>query len=638
MDELTPFTRWTGPHGLVHQPGLDGLRGLAVAAVVAFHLGIDEASGGYLGVSLFFTLSGFLIGTLILDEVVTTGRFSLPAFWRRRVRRLLPPALITLAVVAVGRRLTPALEATTRGDIVASSLNVANWHFLAEGSSYAELFGGPSAVLHFWSLAIEEQFYLVVGLLAVLVAGRARRPVRLVFVVAVAAALLSFVIPIVAGAGIDRIYYGSDTRAGELMVGVAAAAVFVSARRRALVLAHGRWLGATAAGAMAVTVALWVVATPDSEALRRGLLPLTAACSVLLVVGALLPSGPVAALARLGSLRWLGGISYALYLVHWPVIVVADRLIAPSPTRSLAIVAISVALAQLSAIVVEHPMRRRQRIAGRPLAFAAAATLAIVAVAAVVDGRATRSAALLGGLSAEAADGDGDADATRADTTDAVRVGMFGDSVGLSLLLALGEATAPPAFERAPSEVDLGCGIALSPSPPPEQPGACDDPAGRFAAKAAANDVDVAVLISCQWELLAQPLPGAGDGQYVIGDPSFDEHVRNRFETVADRLSAAGVGRILWMTCPYLSSTVGIEGLSPSFVDSRDPARVDRLNAIITAIAADRPDVEVLRFSEWINGRVDDAGIRPDGSHYEYRRHNPAADAFVEYVNAALAR
>ena len=225
-----------------------------------------------------------------------------------------------------------------------------------------------------------------------------------------------------------------------------------------------------------------------------------------------------------------------------------------------------------------------------------------------------------------------------ADTTDAVRVGMFGDSVGLSLLLALGEATAPPAFERAPSEVDLGCGIALSPSPPPEQPGACDDPAGRFAAKAAANDVDVAVLISCQWELLAQPLPGAGDGQYVIGDASFDEHVRNRFETVADRLSAAGVGRILWMTCPYLSPTVGIQGLSPSFVDSRDPARVDRLNAIITAIAADRPDVEVLRFSEWINGRVDDAGIRPDGSHYEYRRHNPAADAFVEYVNTALAR
>ena len=180
MDATATFARMTGPHGVTHQPGLDGLRGLAVAAVVAFHLGIDEVSGGYLGVSLFFTLSGVLIGTLILNEIVTTGRFSLPAFWRRRARRLLPPALVTLAVVAVGRIVTADLEATTRADIVASGLNVANWHFLAQDSSYAELFGGPSAVLHFWSLAIEEQFYLVVGVLAVLLAGRTRHagPVR----------------------------------------------------------------------------------------------------------------------------------------------------------------------------------------------------------------------------------------------------------------------------------------------------------------------------------------------------------------------------------------------------------------------------------------------------------------------------
>ena len=161
---------------------------------------------------------------------------------------------------------------------------------LAEGSSYADLFGGPSAVVHFWSLAIEEQFYLVVGLVAVLVAGRARRPVRLVFVIAMSTATLSFFLPIVAGAEIDRIYYGSDTRAGELMVGVAAAAVLMSGRRRAVMLARSRWLVIAAVGAMAVTAALWVVATPGGEALRRGLLPLTSACSLLLIVGALLPA------------------------------------------------------------------------------------------------------------------------------------------------------------------------------------------------------------------------------------------------------------------------------------------------------------------------------------------------------------
>ena len=256
---------------------------------------------------------------------------------------------------------------------------------LAQDSSYAELFGGPSAVLHFWSLAIEEQFYLVVGVLAVLLAGRTRHPVRSVFVVAVATAFVSFLLPAITGAGVDRVYYGSDMRAGELMVGVAAAAVFVSARRRAVVLAKARWLTVAATGALAATVALWIAATPGSELLRRGLLPLTATCSLLLVVGALLPRGPVASIAALRPLRWLGGISYALYLVHWPVIVVANRLTdSRSLARSAVIVTISLSIAQLSALAVERPIRRHN-VAGRPLAFGAAAMLAVVSVATFAD-------------------------------------------------------------------------------------------------------------------------------------------------------------------------------------------------------------------------------------------------------------
>src|SRR5688572_20460392 len=165
------FERFSGPSGLTFQPGLDGLRGLAVGAVVLFHLGFGGVTGGYLGVSLFFTLSGVLIGSLVLNEITTTGRFSLRTFWLRRARRLLPPALVTLALIAVGRHLTTALQATSGGDVAAAALNAANWHFLAEGASYGDLFTGPSAVLHFWSLAIEEQFYLGAGLVSMLVAA-----------------------------------------------------------------------------------------------------------------------------------------------------------------------------------------------------------------------------------------------------------------------------------------------------------------------------------------------------------------------------------------------------------------------------------------------------------------------------------
>ena len=635
MDATPRFARFTSASGLTYQPGLDGVRGLAVAAVVAFHLGLGNVSGGYLGVSLFFTLSGVLIGTLILNEVVTTGRFSLPGFWRRRARRLLPPALLTLTIVAIGRLVTSDLEATTRADVVASGLNVANWHLLVQGSSYDELFSGPSAVLHFWSLAIEEQFYLVVGLLAVVVAGRARRPVRTVFVVAVATAAASFVTPIVTRAGVDRIYYGSDTRAGELMVGVAAAAVFVSPQRRAVLLAKERWVRVAAIGALGATIALWMFVTPGTALLRGGLLPLTATCSLLLVAGALMPGGPVATIARVSPLRWLGGVSYTLYLIHWPLIVVADRLTESRAWwRSAAIVIVAIAVAQLSAIFLERPMRRHH-VSARPFALGVATTLAIAGLAVVVDGRATQSAAMLGSLpSAAAAAPTGEP--APAGEIGAPRIALFGDSVGFSLLLALGFTSVTPQFERAPSEVSLGCGIALSPSPPAEPPGACDEPAQRFATKAAGHDVSAAVMISCQWELLAQQLPGRGDEHYVIGHPTFDSYVRMRYEDAANRLTAAGVDLILWMTCPYLSSSIGVDGLSPPFRDSRDPSRVDRLNAIITALADERADVDVLPFSEWVNERVDDAAIRPDGSHYEHRGNNPAADAFVYYVNAAL--
>jgi hypothetical protein len=145
-------------------------------------------------------------------------------------------------------------------------------------------------------------------------------------------------------------------------------------------------------------------------------------------------------------------------------------------------------------------------------------------------------------------------------------------------------------------------------------------------------------MISCQWELVAQPLPGRGDRLYSLGDAPFDDYVRLRYEDVANRLTAAGVERILWMRCPYLSASVGVDGLSPRLAESRDPGRVERLNAIVEAMAADRPDVDILPFDEWVNARVDDDALRPDGSHFDHRNHNPAADAFVEQVNSALGQ
>ena len=210
LEERSAFERLVVPgvHGtgasITYQPGLDGLRGLAVGVVVLFHLGIGAVGGGFLAVSLFFTLSGVLIGTLMLAELDSTGRFDLRRFWVRRARRLLPAALAVLAVLSVTRLLTDTLSGTSGGDITAAALDVANWHFLATGTSYAELFTGPSAVLHFWSLAIEEQFYIVIAVVAVVVARRSTRPVRTMGLTAAVAAAASFLLPAAAAASGGR--------------------------------------------------------------------------------------------------------------------------------------------------------------------------------------------------------------------------------------------------------------------------------------------------------------------------------------------------------------------------------------------------------------------------------------------------
>lgn len=628
----SPFERLTTDSGVTHQPGLDGLRGVAVAAVVLFHLGFGGVSGGYLGVSLFFTISGVLIGTLVLHELTTTGTFSLRRFWLRRARRLLPAALVTLAAVAVARHVTSNLSDTSGADIAASALDVANWHFLRSDASYADLFGGPSAVLHFWSLAIEEQFYLVGGAGALLVAVvHPRRPVLVVGLFAAVVAAASFVLPAVTGFGVDRVYYGTDTRAGELMVGVAIAAVIAAPRHRQRLLERTGPLSAAGLVAAAGTLALWLTATPGTDALRRGLLPLITLCSTGVIVAAMLPRGPVAVLTRLPGLTWLGRISYGLYLVHWPIIVVADRVSDDrSVLRAAALVALSLVVAQLLALVVERPVRLRSVPTAR-LVTAAALVVATIGVASAMDGRRTASAELLAGLD----DATDDAPAAAA-PAGLPRVAMFGDSVAFSMLLSLGNVTTPAHYERAPSETDIGCGIALSPYVPPEDPHRCDLPAERFFGRARGENLAAAVLISCQWELVAQPIPGTGDERRIIGDLVVDEYIYGAYDHVVDRLVAAGVGRVLWMRCPYMSQTVGWDGLTDEFRASRDPERIDRLNAIVQSLADSRDDVEVLPFDVWMNDHVDDESLRPDGSHYDYEHANEASEQFVQLINEAV--
>ena len=226
-----------------HLPALSGLRALAVLGVMAYHLQLGWASGGYLGVDLFFVLSGFLITTLLLEEWVATAAINLAAFWSRRARRLLPALFLVVLALAVylvanaefaGPGANGAIDLSAlRGDAIATLLYVGNWHAIYAHQSYFAQFSSPSPLQHTWSLAIEEQFYLVWPLLLALVLRASRRSWRqvglgLTVVVGLGSAALMALL-FHPGADPTRIYYGTDTRLFDLMAGAAVA--FVAAAR-----------------------------------------------------------------------------------------------------------------------------------------------------------------------------------------------------------------------------------------------------------------------------------------------------------------------------------------------------------------------------------------------------------------------
>jgi peptidoglycan/LPS O-acetylase OafA/YrhL len=221
----------TPPHALTYQPALDGLRALAVAAVVAFHLDEQGLTGGFLGVDAFFVLSGFLITTLLVLEFRRHDGIGLLAFWGRRARRLLPALLLLILAVAIFAWIeVPTDElGRLRGDGIAGLFYVANWRFVASGQSYFDLFTSPSPFRHLWSLAIEEQFYLVWPLVTLACLRLARGRLRLLATVAAVGVVGSAVVMAILYEADDpsRAYYGTDAHAHPILVGVLLALILV---------------------------------------------------------------------------------------------------------------------------------------------------------------------------------------------------------------------------------------------------------------------------------------------------------------------------------------------------------------------------------------------------------------------------
>jgi peptidoglycan/LPS O-acetylase OafA/YrhL len=349
---------------LRYVPQLDGLRGAAIVGVLLFHGGHLE--GGYLGVDLFFVLSGYLITSLLLAECRSTGRIGLGAFWARRARRLLPAlALMLLGVAVYAATLAQPSELhQIRFDALATIAYVANWRFVFEHFSYWSLFTAPSPLAHTWSLAIEEQFYIVWPLVVALVARLSvRRGVRTmanrIMVLSIALALASgtWAVILYRIAGANRVYYGTDTRSAAILLGAALAAFLavhgpVASRRGRIALE-----GAGVVGALGLVVAWLRLPGPSPVLYQGGLFACSVAAVAVIASTTLAGGGLLSVLLRARPLVWLGKISYGVYLYHWPIFLWLDRATGLQGWTLFAVqITVTLAAAITSFFVVERPI------------------------------------------------------------------------------------------------------------------------------------------------------------------------------------------------------------------------------------------------------------------------------------------
>ena len=346
-----------GPR-LAYRPGLDGLRAIAVAAVFLYHSRIDWLPGGFFGVDLFFVLSGYLITSLLLVEWDAGTRIDLRRFWLRRARRLLPAlVVVVLAALILAAIFARADLARTRGDAVSSLLYYTNWHLIFANHSYFVRMGNPSLLQHLWSLAVEEQFYVIWPLLLVpglVLIGRRRLPYVVVAGIAGSAALMWILYK---PTDPSRVYYGTDTRAFLLLMGILLALVWphIERLRRGLPL-----LELLGVSALVATVLLFRQMEDFNPTLYRGGDLAAAFCFAVLIAAVAHPATGLGEALGIAPLRWLGERSYGIYLWHWPIV----ELMRPGvdipwtgPGVVVAQAAIVLSAAALSYRYVEQPIR-----------------------------------------------------------------------------------------------------------------------------------------------------------------------------------------------------------------------------------------------------------------------------------------
>ncbi len=643
---------------LRYQPALDGIRALSVLAVIAYHDDYPIARGGFLGVDAFFVLSGFLITTLLVLEYRRHANISLARFWSRRARRLLPALVVVLVFVAAYVHLDVASwnRISLRNDGLASLLYVANWRFIATGRSYFELFASPSPLRHMWSLAIEEQFYLVWPLVTVLCLKLARGSVRLLAAICACGIAASTIAMASTFTPQDpsRAYYGTDARAHSLLIGALLGVLLIVWTPRATARRVIAVLGVLAAVAIVIS---WTQVSGTSESYYRGGSALYAVAVAVVITAALQP-GPLQAVLSWQSLAWTGRISYGLYLWHWPVDVwlVSSRLDVGATQLNLLRLTLTFLLATASYYLVERPIRHRA-------AYPRRRTWAFVAVIPLVSGALVASAAgaserpgYVGGFGhpstcggPSAAEAQQALDTVRQELDGSVlprgdvhRIVLLGDSIACSFYTGLWAVGHHAGIVVDQGSV-IGCGIV---SDQVEATGderamigtqSCHTLVERTVTSALArSDPDVVVWFS-NWERFNLDIGGT---TIAANTPTGDNIILARMDDALQRLTAHGA-RLAIVTIPPTTegSALGMH-FTPSLETERSILHLDDLLRRFVAYHPHRTMLIDLAHLVCPNGTpcaptVDGHHPRPDSTHFSPEGAAWAAQWFIRQLVAS---
>jgi len=653
---------------LAYLPALDGVRACAVIAVMMFHGGIPHMDGGFMGVDAFFVLSGFLITSLLIGEWRQSLTIKLGAFWARRARRLLPALFMMLLFVAFfAAVIVPkGTYGALRLDALATLLYVSNWHFILVNSNYFNETAASSPLLHTWSLAVEEQFY-VIWPLVVLGVMRLTRSLRALFVLCCAAAVASAVwmyIVYDGGLNTNRAYLGTDTRSQCLFIGCALAVGLVLLTQRSHEegrLAKGElWRPSTAAwhvvcglagiaGAVGA-VLLWVLTTSTSSFPYGGgffLIGLCVAAVILASVAA--PRSIVPRVLSVPQVRYVGRISYGLYIWHWPIFLWLDH--ARTGLYGYELFALRVvvtfAVSVASFHLVERPIRMGTFVSqwrAWLVAPAGVATVLLAIVLATSGASAVASTAPLPGdinptstTTTTTTQGGGGASSTTPTTAaQPVRVLLFGDSVALTLGEGLGETAVQDKYGYVLADHGiLGCGVVdgtevslmgardLTPSAcngSPETPGEAevDKPwQVQWSDAIAQDNPNVVVLLAGRWEVVDRLYQGNWTD---ILQAAFADYVKQQLEEASNLATSAGA-RMVFLTAPCTD-----EGEQPDGAPwpEDNPARLDAYNKLVREVAAEHPQTDSVvdlnkaacpdgKFTSTVDGVVI---RRTDGVHF----------------------